>query len=129
MAQGNRYYRSSKLSEAKFRQLVRCFAENLTGTESAKRTGVSVRSVNPIFMRIRRRINELSKEELYRKHFGNYNSDEFYKFSCKYYGDNKKHYGLSKAFKETDMAVDIFRFFNRNNLYKALLEILEENPL
>ena len=56
MAQSNRYFRFSKLSEARFRRLVKCFALDLTATQSAKLTGISVRSVNAIFLRIRSRI-------------------------------------------------------------------------
>lgn len=53
MAGVNRYYRFSKLSEAKFRQIVRCFANDLTATETAKVTRLSVRSVNAIFIQMR----------------------------------------------------------------------------
>lgn len=56
MAQSNRYFRFSKLSEAKFRSLLRCFALDLTATQTAQMTGVSLRSVNAIFLRLRRRI-------------------------------------------------------------------------
>ena len=56
MAQSNRYFRFSKLSEARFRRLVKCFALDLTATQSAKLTGISARSVNTIFLRIRSKI-------------------------------------------------------------------------
>lgn len=56
MARSNRYFRFSKLSEGKFRHLMRCFALDLTATQSAGLTGLSVRSVNAIFLRLRRRI-------------------------------------------------------------------------
>ena len=58
MTQKNRYFRRSKISEARFRALVRCFALDLTATTTAHFTGLSVRSVNSIFLRIRRRIAE-----------------------------------------------------------------------
>jgi len=54
----NRYFKRSKISEAKFRQIVRHFALDLTATECAALTGVSVRSVNDIYLRIRRRMNQ-----------------------------------------------------------------------
>jgi transposase-like protein len=54
----NRYYRRSKISEAKFRQLVRLFALDLTATDAAQLTGLSVRSTNTIFQRIRCRMAE-----------------------------------------------------------------------
>jgi transposase len=52
----NRYYRRSRLGETKFRVIVRCFATDLTATDTASLTGISVRSVNSIYLRIRRRI-------------------------------------------------------------------------
>jgi transposase len=56
MIQKNRYYSRSKISEAKFRQLIRYFAMDLTATDCAELTGLSVRSVNSIYQRIRRRL-------------------------------------------------------------------------
>jgi transposase-like protein len=52
----NRYYKRSRISEPKFRVLVRCFSEDLTATQTARLAGLSVRSVNAIFLRIRRRL-------------------------------------------------------------------------
>jgi len=59
MPRKNRYYRRSKISEAKFRQLVRLFALDLTPTDTAELTGLSVRSTNAIYQRIRTRIAEV----------------------------------------------------------------------
>jgi transposase len=56
MARVNRYFRFSKISEAKLRSLLRCFALDLTATQTASMTGISVRSVNTIYLRLRRRI-------------------------------------------------------------------------
>jgi transposase len=56
MTQKNRYYNRSRISEAKFRQLIRYFAMDLTATDCAELTGLSVRSVNGIYQRIRRRL-------------------------------------------------------------------------
>lgn len=57
MIQKNRYFRRSKLSEAKFRQIVRYFALDLTATECAALSGISVRSINAIYLRIRARMS------------------------------------------------------------------------
>jgi transposase-like protein len=54
----NRYYRRSKISEAKFQQIVRLFAMDLTATDAKQLTGLSVRSTNTIFQRIRCRMAE-----------------------------------------------------------------------
>ena len=56
MTQKNRYYSRSKISEAKFRQLIRYFAMDLTATDCAELAGLSVRSVNSIYQRVRRRL-------------------------------------------------------------------------
>jgi transposase-like protein len=56
--QKNRYFRHSKISEAKFRQILRYFAMDLTATDCAELSGVSVRSVNTIYLRVRRRLAE-----------------------------------------------------------------------
>ena len=53
MISKNRYFRRSKLSEAKFRQIVRLLALDLTATECAALTGIWLRSVNAIYLRIR----------------------------------------------------------------------------
>jgi len=52
----NRYYYRSKISERKFRQLVRYFSLDFTASDTARLTGISVRSVNAIFLKIRQRL-------------------------------------------------------------------------
>ena len=52
----NRYYRRSRISEKVFRRLIRVFAMDLTATDAAKLTGLSVRSVNSIYLKLRQRI-------------------------------------------------------------------------
>ena len=61
----NKYFKGAKISEGTFRRIVRCFAEDCTATETAQETGVSPRSVNPIFFRIRKRIAEFGDVELH----------------------------------------------------------------
>ena len=63
MKRKNRYYKSAKISEAKFRHLLRCFSEDLTASSTARMTGINVRSVNSIFIKIRRRMAEMCEEE------------------------------------------------------------------
>ena len=62
MVTKNRYYRRSRISEAKFRQLVRCFAMDLTATVTAEMTGISLRSVNTIYLKIRQRLAEACEQ-------------------------------------------------------------------
>ena len=59
----NRYYIRSRLSERKFRALLRCFALDLTATQTAHLTGISVRSVNDIFLKLRARIVAICARE------------------------------------------------------------------
>ena len=54
----NRYYRRSRIAEPLFRRLIKAFAMDLTATDAAELTGLSVRSVNDIYLKIRRRIAE-----------------------------------------------------------------------
>ncbi len=56
MEQLNRYYRCSKIGERKFRQVVRFFAHDLTASKTAEFTGLTRKSVNVIFLKIRERI-------------------------------------------------------------------------
>jgi transposase-like protein len=56
MTRVNKYYESAKISEAKFRHILRCFGEDLTASSTARMTGISVRSVNDIFIKIRKRL-------------------------------------------------------------------------
>lgn len=52
----NRYYRRSRISEKKFRQLLRYFAMDFTATDTALLTGITIRSVNSIYLKLRRHI-------------------------------------------------------------------------
>ena len=56
MQLSNRYYKCSKISETKFRYLLRLFALDLTASDAARLTGLSVRSVNDVYLRLRRRL-------------------------------------------------------------------------
>jgi transposase len=62
MTQKNRYFSRSKISEAKFRQILRYFAIDLTATDCAQLSGISVRSVNSIYLRIRRRLAQYCEQ-------------------------------------------------------------------
>ena len=56
MQLSNRYYKCSKISETKFRYWLRLFALDLTASDAARLTGLSVRSVNDVYLRLRRRL-------------------------------------------------------------------------
>lgn len=52
----NKYYKRSKITEAKFRYLMKCFAMDLTATETAQLSAISLRSVTTIFDKLRIKI-------------------------------------------------------------------------
>ncbi len=52
----NRYYKHSKLDEKRFRKILELFSKDITAVECAKETGVNVRSVNSIYLKLRDRI-------------------------------------------------------------------------
>ncbi|MEM6338222.1 MAG: IS1595 family transposase, partial [Bacteroidota bacterium] len=62
------YYRRSKISEAKFRHLARCFALDLNATETAHLTALSVRSTNAIFLKIRHRLAQACEADAFVNH-------------------------------------------------------------
>lgn len=59
----NKYYKCSKISESKFRQLIRLFAMDLTGSDAAELAGISRRSVTSIYGRLRTKIAGWSARE------------------------------------------------------------------
>ena len=56
MERPNPFYRRSRISAKKFRQLLRLFALDLTATDAAQLTGLTRKTVTTIFLKIRERI-------------------------------------------------------------------------
>ncbi len=56
MQPSNRYYNRAKISEAKFRYVLRLFALDLTAPDTARLTGLSGRAVNDLYLRLRHRL-------------------------------------------------------------------------
>jgi hypothetical protein len=63
MVNKNRYYGRSKITEAKFRQLVRCFSLDFIVSSTAELTGISVQSVDAIYLMIRQRLAESCEQD------------------------------------------------------------------
>lgn len=59
MQQVNRYYKSAKISEAKFRQLLRLFALDLTAADAARLTSLSRVSTTRLYQRLRQYLVDL----------------------------------------------------------------------
>src|SRR5437868_13572217 len=56
MEQLNRYYRCSKISERKTRQVIRYFAHDLTASKTSELVGLTRRSVTVLFVKLRQHI-------------------------------------------------------------------------
>jgi len=59
----NKYVLRSRISEAKFRHLVRCFALDLDARQASALTGLNRNTVNRYYLLIRQRIAELCERE------------------------------------------------------------------
>ncbi|MCC8996820.1 MAG: IS1595 family transposase [Nitrosomonas sp.] len=76
MTSKNKYYFRSRIKEAKFRRLVRCFALDFTATKAALLTKISVRSVNTIYLKIRQRLTENNENQDQIKVVDNFNLEK-----------------------------------------------------
>lgn len=56
MKQLNRYYRRARISEKKFREIIRYFALDLTANRTAQLTGLTHKTINQIYLKIRKRL-------------------------------------------------------------------------
>ncbi len=56
MQQLNRYYRRSRISEKKFREIIKYFALDLTANRTAQLTGLTHKTVNQIYLKVRHRL-------------------------------------------------------------------------
>ena len=63
MIHKNKYINSSKISEAKFREIVRYFVADLSATQIATLSGISRNSINKYVMEIRHRIYDFCNFE------------------------------------------------------------------
>jgi transposase len=52
----NRYQKYSKISERKFRQILRYFAQDFTASDTADLISINVRSIHNLFLKLRKRI-------------------------------------------------------------------------
>jgi len=59
----NKYAQRSRISEAKFRQLIRCFCLDLDAIQTSGLTGLNRNTVNRYLRRLRQRIAEICEQE------------------------------------------------------------------
>lgn len=59
----NRYHKSSKLSEAKFREVLKFFSTDIPSLKTAELTNLNKNTVHTIYIKLRERLAELSLKE------------------------------------------------------------------
>ena len=59
----NRYLKSAHISEAKFREILRCFSLDITATKTSELTGISRPTTNRIYKKLRERIRDICNNE------------------------------------------------------------------
>lgn len=62
MVTKNRYYKRSRITEKKFRQIIRYFSLDISASDTARLTEISVRSINDIYIKIRHRLAEVCED-------------------------------------------------------------------
>ena len=72
----NKYVYHSKISEKKFREIIRLFAEDLTATQITNLTGLNRNTINALLQKVRSRIVEISPSAT--PEIGEYEADESY---------------------------------------------------
>lgn len=97
----NKYYWHSRISERKFRHIVRCFAEDKTAIETASETNLDRKSINNIFLRIRRRVLESSLKNRPHLSVKEFKTKNLY-FAAESEGDCQKY---SAKFKSSVLVV------------------------
>ena len=63
MTNKNRYYRRSRIAEKKFRHIIRYFSLDFSASDTARLTGISLRSTNNIFIKLRIRLAEACEKQ------------------------------------------------------------------
>ena len=58
MVYKNRYYKRSRIAEKVFRQIIRYFSLDLSASDTARLSRISVRSINNIYIKLRQRLAE-----------------------------------------------------------------------
>ena len=72
----NKYFKRSRISERKFREILRCFCLDLTATNTSILTNISRNSINRIYAKLRLHIAELCVDSIAYK--GEFELDESY---------------------------------------------------
>lgn len=65
MVYKNRYYKHSRIAEKNFRRIIRYFSLDFSASDTARLTGISVRSINNIYIKLRYRLAEECEKHSY----------------------------------------------------------------
>lgn len=65
MVYKNRYYKRSRIAEKVFRRIIRYFSLDLSASDTARLTGISVRSINAIYIKLRQRLVKECEKHAY----------------------------------------------------------------
>ena len=121
----NRYYRSSHIAEKKFPLLVRYFAMDLSASQTAVLSGISRRTTNSIFLKIRVRLFAACQAA---SPFSSSEVDESYFGARRVRGKRGRGAfgGVSKETSHLHLKECQWRFNNRSkNLYLELLNVIK----
>ncbi|MDR0946249.1 MAG: hypothetical protein LBM87_00685 [Ruminococcus sp.] len=123
----NKYVNVAQISEQKFRELIKCFALDLSASDTGKLINHKISTVNRVYNEMRFRIYDYCFLNL--------------PDSLQYLDDNEsfRAYSKHRLMKYSGIQTDKFpmflketefRFINRhNNLYKILLKMFRDDPL
>ena len=74
----NKYYKRSRIYDKKFRQIIKYFCKDFSATDTADLTNINVRSINNIYIKLRKKILTWSLKENNNKEDGIFELDESY---------------------------------------------------
>ncbi len=132
MKMKNKYIIRARISEAKFRQIVKLYAFDMQANQIAQLTGISRNSINSYLKAMRIRIAEFMEEEERREQNGvkfdlDNDMEAFWIFTKTRLA---RFRGLPQSSRKLHIKESEFRYRHRNdNLYYILLKIFRERPL
>ena len=120
IAMKNRYSKGSHLSERKSREVVRCFAADLTALQTAQLTGLNRNTINRIYRALRERIHWACEAD--RPFFGVVEVDESYFGATRVKGKRGRGaYGKTTLF-------GIYGRAGRAGLHRDRARLLQSHP-
>lgn len=117
----NKYINRSKISEKKFREIVKLFSLDLTATQISKLTFVNRNTINALILKIRVRLVEISNQAMTMVEIGEYEADE------SYFGAKRAR---GKRGRGTGNKIIVFDLCGRNgNVYTEIVSDAKSSTL